>query len=130
MSTDERHEAKPEARRKLGRGLSALLGEARREEPLIAPGRESRPSVVPFTPLTRPATVWPIVPSPQSNRTRSSRVGDSTTSRSPSSRRRLPRAALSSRLSFVRSRAGATSWSPANAAGAPLRRRNSMKFQR
>ena len=40
MSTDERHDSRPEARRKLGRGLSALLGEARREEPLIAPGRD------------------------------------------------------------------------------------------
>jgi len=40
MSADERHDTKPEARRKLGRGLSALLGEARREEPLIAAGRE------------------------------------------------------------------------------------------
>ena len=38
MSADERHDARPEARRKLGRGLSALLGEARREEPLVAPG--------------------------------------------------------------------------------------------
>ena len=41
MSADERHDAKPEARRKLGRGLSALLGEVRREEPLVAPGREA-----------------------------------------------------------------------------------------
>src|SRR6478735_1891153 len=40
MSADERHDTRPEARRKLGRGLSALLGEARREEPLIAPARE------------------------------------------------------------------------------------------
>ena len=53
MSTEERHEAKPEARRKLGRGLSALLGEARREEPLIAPGRELAPSELPSQPLTR-----------------------------------------------------------------------------
>ena len=41
MSADERHETRPEARRKLGRGLSALLGEVRREEPLVAPGREA-----------------------------------------------------------------------------------------
>jgi ParB family chromosome partitioning protein len=40
MSADERHDTRPEARRKLGRGLSALLGEARREEPLIAAGQE------------------------------------------------------------------------------------------
>jgi ParB family chromosome partitioning protein len=38
MSADERHDTRPEARRKLGRGLSALLGEARREESLIVPG--------------------------------------------------------------------------------------------
>jgi ParB family chromosome partitioning protein len=30
-------------RRKLGKGLGALLGEARREEPLVRPSRESRP---------------------------------------------------------------------------------------
>jgi ParB family chromosome partitioning protein len=45
MSADERHEerqdSRPEARRKLGRGLSALLGEARREEPLVAPAGEA-----------------------------------------------------------------------------------------
>ena len=41
MSADERHDTRPEARRKLGRGLSALLGEARREEPLIATAREA-----------------------------------------------------------------------------------------
>ena len=40
MSTDERQDAKPAARRKLGRGLGALLGEARREEPLIAGARD------------------------------------------------------------------------------------------
>src|SRR6187431_833075 len=40
MNTDERHDAKPAVRRKLGRGLGALLGEARREEPLIAQARE------------------------------------------------------------------------------------------
>jgi len=44
MSADERHDTKPEARRKLGRGLSALLGEARREEPLIAPARGDAPA--------------------------------------------------------------------------------------
>jgi ParB family chromosome partitioning protein len=53
MSADERHDAKPEGRRKLGRGLSALLGEARREEPLIAPGREIAASELPAQPLTR-----------------------------------------------------------------------------
>ena len=37
MSADDH--TRPEARRKLGRGLSALLGEARREEPLVAPAR-------------------------------------------------------------------------------------------
>jgi ParB family chromosome partitioning protein len=41
MSADERQETRPEARRKLGKGLSALLGEARREEPLIAPARDA-----------------------------------------------------------------------------------------
>ena len=46
MSTDERQEARPEARRKLGRGLSALLGEARREEPLIAAQQDGAPSLV------------------------------------------------------------------------------------
>jgi ParB family chromosome partitioning protein len=39
MSTDDRIEVKPAARR-LGRGLGALLGEARREEPLVVPGTE------------------------------------------------------------------------------------------
>jgi ParB family chromosome partitioning protein len=43
MTTDERHDAKPGARRKLGRGLGALLGEARREEPLIASARAFAP---------------------------------------------------------------------------------------
>jgi ParB family chromosome partitioning protein len=38
---DERHDSRPETRRKLGRGLSALLGEARREEPLIASPADS-----------------------------------------------------------------------------------------
>lgn len=40
MSTEDRTEGKPETRR-LGRGLSALLGEARREEPVISPAREA-----------------------------------------------------------------------------------------
>jgi ParB family chromosome partitioning protein len=39
MSNDDRPDARPEARR-LGRGLSALLGEARREEPLVSPMRD------------------------------------------------------------------------------------------
>ena len=54
MSADERHDerqdVRPEARRKLGRGLSALLGEARREEPLIAPARESSGKEAPLNP--------------------------------------------------------------------------------
>ena len=56
MSADERHDerhdeqVRPEARRKLGRGLSALLGEARREEPLIAPARESSGREAALTP--------------------------------------------------------------------------------
>jgi ParB family chromosome partitioning protein len=53
MSTDQQNDAKPEARRKLGRGLSALLGEARREEPLVAPGRDPVPGESPIAPLTR-----------------------------------------------------------------------------
>ena len=44
MSADERHDTRPEARRKLGRGLSALLGEARREEPLVAAARDESES--------------------------------------------------------------------------------------
>jgi ParB family transcriptional regulator, chromosome partitioning protein len=40
MSTDDRIDAKPVARR-LGRGLGALLGEARREEPLVSPPRQA-----------------------------------------------------------------------------------------
>ncbi len=44
MSADERQETRPEARRKLGKGLSALLGEARREEPLITPARSETPT--------------------------------------------------------------------------------------
>jgi len=39
-TTTERADAKPAARRKLGRGLGALLGEARREEPLVETGGE------------------------------------------------------------------------------------------
>jgi ParB family transcriptional regulator, chromosome partitioning protein len=51
MSADERQETRPEARRKLGKGLSALLGEARREEPLIAPARESSGHEAPLHPV-------------------------------------------------------------------------------
>jgi ParB family transcriptional regulator, chromosome partitioning protein len=40
MSADDRTDSRIPARRKLGRGLGALLGEARREEPLITHGRE------------------------------------------------------------------------------------------
>ena len=40
MSTEDHTvpgtDSRPAARRKLGRGLGALLGEARREEPLVA----------------------------------------------------------------------------------------------
>src|SRR5687768_11116641 len=43
--TDDQADSKPEsrgpARRGLGRGLGALLGEARREEPLVRPAREA-----------------------------------------------------------------------------------------
>ena len=42
MSPDEH--TRPEARRKLGRGLSALLGEARREEPLVVPAAGEAPA--------------------------------------------------------------------------------------
>src|SRR5690606_1401341 len=45
MSPDEKTAAAPDARlaqrRKLGRGLGALLGEARREEPLVARGADA-----------------------------------------------------------------------------------------
>ena len=38
--SEERIDSQAAQRRRLGRGLGALLGEARREEPLVAPGRE------------------------------------------------------------------------------------------
>lgn len=50
---------KPEARRKLGRGLGALLGEARREEPLVSQRRvpnEASPSESTPAAETRPET--------------------------------------------------------------------------
>jgi len=55
MSIDERQDAKPAARRKLGRGLGALLGEARREEPLIATAREFAPAADEPAARPRPA---------------------------------------------------------------------------
>ncbi|HYD24674.1 MAG TPA: ParB/RepB/Spo0J family partition protein [Croceibacterium sp.] len=39
MSTDDRTDSHPAQRRRLGKGLGALLGEARREEPLVTDGR-------------------------------------------------------------------------------------------
>ena len=56
-STDKK---RPVAKRKLGRGLGALLGEARREEPLVArraavPGEEARASSVGQAPETAEA---------------------------------------------------------------------------
>ena len=46
MSADDRTESRHSPKRGLGRGLGALLGEVRREEPLVAPdaGRESEAS--------------------------------------------------------------------------------------
>jgi len=41
MSADDRTDSRNLPKRGLGRGLSALMGEMRREEPLIAPTRES-----------------------------------------------------------------------------------------
>jgi hypothetical protein len=35
MSSEERTDVQAAGRRRLGRGLGALLGEARREEPLV-----------------------------------------------------------------------------------------------
>jgi len=46
VSTDDRLEAKPAARR-LGRGLGALLGEARREEPLVTDASEPADASLP-----------------------------------------------------------------------------------
>nr|WP_166177729.1 ParB/RepB/Spo0J family partition protein [Altererythrobacter segetis] len=43
MSAQEDTTARGAPRRKLGKGLGALLGEARREEPLVRPGREPSP---------------------------------------------------------------------------------------
>ena len=40
MSTDDRTDSRHPPKRGLGRGLGALLGEARREEPLVTPARE------------------------------------------------------------------------------------------
>ncbi|MEO6386950.1 MAG: ParB/RepB/Spo0J family partition protein [Croceibacterium sp.] len=41
MSTEDRTDSQSGQRRRLGRGLGALLGEARREEPLVTQGRGS-----------------------------------------------------------------------------------------
>ena len=43
MSADDRTDSRIPPKRGLGRGLGALLGEVRREEPLVTPGRESEP---------------------------------------------------------------------------------------
>ena len=37
MSADDRTDSRMPPKRGLGRGLGALLGEARREEPLVSP---------------------------------------------------------------------------------------------
>ena len=47
MSTEERTDSHAAQRRRLGRGLGALLGEARREEPLVVGGREAADEVSP-----------------------------------------------------------------------------------
>jgi len=62
MSAEERQDARPAARRKLGRGLGALLGEARREEPLIASARELAPGDSTAIPAARPASGLANVP--------------------------------------------------------------------
>ena len=41
MSTQDKKQAKPAAKRKLGKGLGALMGESRREEPLAVPSAPS-----------------------------------------------------------------------------------------
>jgi ParB family transcriptional regulator, chromosome partitioning protein len=54
MSAEDRTDSRAPARRKLGRGLGALLGEARREEPLITHGRElSEDEAAAFAPPRR-----------------------------------------------------------------------------
>jgi ParB family chromosome partitioning protein len=62
MSADERQDTRPATRRKLGRGLGALLGEARREEPLIASSRDSAPGGPEAIPSARPAAGLVNVP--------------------------------------------------------------------
>jgi len=47
MSAQEDTAARGAPRRKLGKGLGALLGEARREEPLVRPAREANPPDMP-----------------------------------------------------------------------------------
>src|SRR5690606_4461787 len=47
MSTEERTDSHAAQRRRLGRGLGALLGEARREEPLVVGGRAAADEVSP-----------------------------------------------------------------------------------
>jgi len=66
---------KPEIRRKLGRGLGALLGEARREEPLVVRQRADEAPAAPVAPVSAPesglANVAVAAISPHPNQPRS-----------------------------------------------------------
>jgi ParB family chromosome partitioning protein len=53
MSADDKADSRAVARRKLGRGLGALLGEARREEPLVTHGIEPRIGEIASAPAQR-----------------------------------------------------------------------------
>ena len=102
-------------RRKLGKGLGALLGEARREEPLVVtpgPQQTDGTGLPPF--LASGATGWPVFHWPRSCRTPNSRGGISTKMRSTT--RRVDRQARVIQPVIVRRSARvATSWSPASA---------------
>ena len=91
MSADDRTDSRHSPKRGLGRGLGALLGEVRREEPLVTPnaGRESEASA----PTQRDDGFASLA------------------------------------VAAIEPHPGATSWSLENAAGAPPRRRNSMRFR-
>ena len=103
---DETATGKPAPRRKLGRGLGALLGEARREEPLVRlnpylPSDDfgEREQTAHYEdgryrgrPQGRRARAWPIFRWARSSRIPASRGAGSTRTRLASSRSRSRRA--------------------------------------